>query len=273
MKILGTRGARRTNETGPGIHANLQPLLPRQKTWKVGLLLGAFLGALAILLFISPHARAQEAIPVPLRPTRSSRRTASRGARRASGTSRGRATRASRASPPTSASIRARPSSSRSRPTPPTTASTSTAWATTVGTGPARSTTIQPSATLPQNQPNCLNDSTTGLIDCGNWDVSASWDVPADAVSGIYFAKLVREDVQNSGGSHIRLHRARRRRQLGSALPDLRHHLAGLQPVRRQQPLHGINRPAAPTRSATTARSPRVAPAKRTGSSTPSTRW
>ena len=36
--------------------------------------------------------------------------------------------------------------------------------------------------------------TTTGLIDCGNWAVSASWAVPADAVSGIYFAKLVRDD-------------------------------------------------------------------------------
>ena len=32
-------------------------------------------------------------------------------------------------------------------------------------------------------------------IDCGNWAVSASWTVPADAVSGIYFAKLDRIDT------------------------------------------------------------------------------
>ncbi|MGA6946420.1 MAG: N,N-dimethylformamidase beta subunit family domain-containing protein, partial [Solirubrobacterales bacterium] len=60
-------------------------------------------------------------------------------------------------------------------------------------------------ATVPgvaQNQDPCLDDSTTGLIDCGNWAESASWAVPADAVSGIYFAKLVR-DGGTSDGSHI----------------------------------------------------------------------
>ena len=61
---------------------------------------------------------------------------------------------------------------------------------------------MRPSISLPQNQPPCLNDPATGLIDCGNWAVSASWAVPSDAVSGIYFAKLVREDDVN-GSSHI----------------------------------------------------------------------
>ncbi|WP_052435572.1 DUF4082 domain-containing protein [Bradyrhizobium japonicum] len=45
-----------------------------------------------------------------------------------------------------------------------------------------------------QNQPAPLRDSTTGLVDAGNWAVSASWDVPADAVSGVYIAKLTRLD-------------------------------------------------------------------------------
>ena len=45
-----------------------------------------------------------------------------------------------------------------------------------------------------QNQPTPLRDATTGLVDAGNWAVSASWDVPADAVSGVYIAKLVRQD-------------------------------------------------------------------------------
>ena len=53
----------------------------------------------------------------------------------------------------------------------------------------------------PQNQPACLTDSTSGLIDCGNWAVSASWTVPASATSGIYFAKAVRTDT--GGASHI----------------------------------------------------------------------
>jgi len=39
---------------------------------------------------------------------------------------------------------------------------------------------MPPSATLPQSQAACLTDTTgpTGLIDCGNWSVSASWAVP-----------------------------------------------------------------------------------------------
>lgn len=72
------------------------------------------------------------------------------------------------------------------------------------GNGARKIATVQPSATLPQNQPTCLSDSATGLIDCGNWTESASWAVPANAVSGIYFAKAVREDGANAGkSSHI----------------------------------------------------------------------
>ena len=69
------------------------------------------------------------------------------------------------------------------------------------GAGARKVATVLPSATLPQSQPSCLTDAATGLIDCGNWGVSGSWAVPADAVSGIYFAKLVRAD--SGGASHI----------------------------------------------------------------------
>src|SRR5215469_4169505 len=58
-----------------------------------------------------------------------------------------------------------------------------------------------PTATLPQTQPACKGDTApTGLIDCGNWAVSASWTVPANAVSGLYLAHLVRNDT---GGSSL----------------------------------------------------------------------
>jgi hypothetical protein len=57
---------------------------------------------------------------------------------------------------------------------------------------------LRPTATLPQTQPACLISASTGLIDCGNWAVSASWTVPATAVSGVYIAHLVRDDT---GGS------------------------------------------------------------------------
>jgi hypothetical protein len=70
------------------------------------------------------------------------------------------------------------------------------------GLGARLITTVQPSATLPQAQPPCLTESSTGLIDCGDWAESANWAVPANATSGIYIAKLVREDGV-SGESHI----------------------------------------------------------------------
>ena len=52
-----------------------------------------------------------------------------------------------------------------------------------------------------RNQPACLINNTTLLVDCGNWTESTSWVVPATATSGIYFAKLVRPDT--GGASHI----------------------------------------------------------------------
>jgi hypothetical protein len=54
---------------------------------------------------------------------------------------------------------------------------------------------FKPSASLPQTQPECQHFEATGLIDCGNWGVSASWKVPAGAVSGLYMAELEREDT------------------------------------------------------------------------------
>lgn len=56
-------------------------------------------------------------------------------------------------------------------------------------------------ATLPQTQPLDLYDVTTGKTDCSNWDESGYWICPANAVSGIYIAKLTRTD--NNGSSHI----------------------------------------------------------------------
>ncbi|WP_345774844.1 DUF4082 domain-containing protein [Rhizobium sp. K102] len=53
-----------------------------------------------------------------------------------------------------------------------------------------------------QTQPNPLRNATTGTVDAGNWAVSASWTVPEDAVSGVYIAKLVRQDG-TSGSNHI----------------------------------------------------------------------
>ena len=56
--------------------------------------------------------------------------------------------------------------------------------------------TVAPSVPLPQSQPEGVRDPATHLYDCGNWAVSASWTAPKDAVSGIYFARLVRQDPE-----------------------------------------------------------------------------
>lgn len=69
------------------------------------------------------------------------------------------------------------------------------------GLGAREIDTVTPSAALPQQQPECLTDTSTELTDCGTWDVSASWDVPEDAVSGVYLAKLERPDT--GADSHI----------------------------------------------------------------------
>ncbi len=56
-------------------------------------------------------------------------------------------------------------------------------------------TSITPTAKLPQAQPACQKEVSTGLIDCGNWGVSAQWAVPSNAVSGVYLALLTRSDT------------------------------------------------------------------------------
>ena len=90
----------------------------------------------------------------------------------------------------------------------------------------------------PSNQPNCLTNSASGLIDCGNWAISASWTVPLDAVSGIYFAKLNRIDT--GGESHVFfIVREATGPQVGASVPDVGHHVAGVQQLRWQQPLRG----------------------------------
>jgi hypothetical protein len=65
----------------------------------------------------------------------------------------------------------------------------------------ARLIATVPHAAPPQIQPSCLQDSATGLIDCGNWAVSTSWTIPTTGVSGIYFARVARLDT--GGASHI----------------------------------------------------------------------
>jgi hypothetical protein len=65
----------------------------------------------------------------------------------------------------------------------------------------ARLVTTIPSANIVQQvQPNPIRNDTTGMADAGNWGVSAIWNVPANATSGIYLARMVRNDT---GGASI----------------------------------------------------------------------
>ncbi len=69
------------------------------------------------------------------------------------------------------------------------------------GLGARKVASISPSVSLPQSQPACLTDATTNLVDCGNWGVSAQWQIPSSAASGIYFVLLTRPDT--GGQNHI----------------------------------------------------------------------
>ena len=69
------------------------------------------------------------------------------------------------------------------------------------GDGARKVATVSPSASLPQVQPQCITEAATELYDCGNWAVSASWNVPSTAVSGVYIARLHRADRNDE--SHI----------------------------------------------------------------------
>jgi methionine-rich copper-binding protein CopC len=62
------------------------------------------------------------------------------------------------------------------------------------GDGARLITSLTPNISVSQNQPSCDTDSATGLVDCGSWGVSATWNVPATAVSGVYFAHIYRTD-------------------------------------------------------------------------------
>ncbi len=65
------------------------------------------------------------------------------------------------------------------------------------GSGARKVATVN--VTSATTQPACRTEASTGLYDCGNWTQTASWAVPATAVSGIYFAKV----VAGSAASHI----------------------------------------------------------------------
>ena len=69
------------------------------------------------------------------------------------------------------------------------------------GLGARKVATVVPSATLPQTQPACLQRRHHRAHRLRQLGGSASWTVPPDTVSGIYFAKLIRDDTP--AASHI----------------------------------------------------------------------
>ncbi|MCI0703401.1 MAG: DUF4082 domain-containing protein [Planctomycetia bacterium] len=69
------------------------------------------------------------------------------------------------------------------------------------GLGARKVATIASSQTIKKVQPSPLTNTATGLVDAGNWTVTATWTVPTNAVSGVYIGKLVREDT--GGASHV----------------------------------------------------------------------
>jgi methionine-rich copper-binding protein CopC len=58
------------------------------------------------------------------------------------------------------------------------------------GDGARLITSLTPNISVSQSQPACNTNTTTGLVDCGNWGVSATWNVPTTVVSGVYFAHI-----------------------------------------------------------------------------------
>ena len=146
---------------------------------------------------------------------------------------------------------------SRSTPTPRATASTSTAWATTAAPGARKVATVMPSATLPQNQPACLNDAATGLVDCGNWARFRLLGRPGDCRLRHLFrqARAAPTPVAPAtSSSSCATMQARRtccsRRPTPPGRPTTTTAATACTRVRRR---------GAPTRSATTGRSPRAA--------------
>jgi methionine-rich copper-binding protein CopC len=70
------------------------------------------------------------------------------------------------------------------------------------GDGARKITSLILNIGLLQSQPACSTNKVTGLVDCGNWNASATWYVPATAVSGVYFARIYRTDG-TSGANQI----------------------------------------------------------------------
>ena len=87
--------------------------------------------------------------------------------------------------------------------------------------------------TLPQNQPACVDRRVTGLVDCGTGRLRV---LAVDRRRVGHLRRQADPDRHRRVEPH-RLHRARRRAPGGRGGADLRHDVAGLQPVRRRKPV------------------------------------
>ena len=63
------------------------------------------------------------------------------------------------------------------------------------GNGARLEASVTPNISVSKSQPTCATNKATGLVDCSNWGVSASWTVPTTLVSGVYFAHIYRTDT------------------------------------------------------------------------------
>jgi hypothetical protein len=68
------------------------------------------------------------------------------------------------------------------------------------GAGGRKITSFSPQVPAPQVQGPCMTITDSKLIDCGNWEESASWTVPSSSVSGVYLALL---QTNTNKASHI----------------------------------------------------------------------
>ncbi|MFB9253211.1 DUF4082 domain-containing protein [Sphaerisporangium melleum] len=62
------------------------------------------------------------------------------------------------------------------------------------GNGARKVLTVPATTSVSRNQPTCPVNTTTGEVAC-TWGTVASWTVPTTAVSGIYFAHVIRTDT------------------------------------------------------------------------------
>ena len=150
------------------------------------------------------------------------------------------------------------------------------------GDGARLIASVTPNISVSQNQPACNTNTATGLVDCGNWGVSASWTVPTDRrVRRLLRAHLPHRRHQRREPDPVR--GAQRRQPLGHHLQDLRRDLAGLQRLGRLQPVLGHGHRQRRTAPLDPGRAVQVSynrpfatrfdtPTDRTSSSTPSTR-